>query len=110
MRKFRIGIGWRAEVNPSVFKTTELNPWERLGMRRLLPSVFAQDTYFTRGKPASNTSDKSSMDLGVLSDKGAKAYEERRAASRKARQSITIEPRKNGEIPKALRSARSEPC
>lgn len=113
---------------------TSMNPWRRLQART--PSVFLDDFRFqskaygkwltaTKGgkkgeafkhdSQEANTTRLASgahegghrdISLGPLSDRGAKGHEERKQASRKARQSITITPRKNGEIQKALRSAR----
>lgn len=78
------------------------NPWERLAMRKVLPSIFAQDPHFARGKQITNTSEKSTLDLGVLSPKGEAAYLLRTAPRRK--NNITITKRRDGEIPQALRS------
>lgn len=78
------------------------NPWERLAMRKVLPSIFAQDPHFARGKQITNTSEKSTLDLGVLSPKGEAAYLLRTAPRRK--NNITITKRRDGEIPQALRT------
>ena len=78
------------------------NPWERLAMRKVLPSIFAQDPHFSRGKQITNTSEKSTLDLGVLSPKGEAAYLLRTAPRRK--NNITITKRRDGEIPQAMRS------
>lgn len=71
-------------------------------MRKVLPSIFAQDPHFAKGKQITNTSEKSTLDLGVLSPKGEAAYLLRTAPRRK--NNITITKRHDGEIPQAMRS------
>ena len=82
------------------------NPWERLAMRKVLPSIFAQDPHFARGKQITNTSEKSTLDLGVLSPKGEAAYLLRTAPRRK--NSITLTKSEPGYIPQALRTNKRE--
>lgn len=77
------------------------NPWERLAMRKVLPSVFAQDPAFAKGKQTTNTSEKSSLDLGILSPKGEKDYLQRVAVRKN---NLTIAKSEPGRIPNALRS------
>lgn len=77
------------------------NPWERLAMRKLLPSVFAQDPAFAKGKQTTNTSEKASLDLGILSPKGEKEYLQRVAVRKN---NLTIAKSEQGRIPNALRS------
>lgn len=79
------------------------NPWERLAMRKVLPSVFAQDPTFTRGKQVTNSSDKNVLDLGILSPAGEKDYLQRIAMRKNSPVITKSEP---GRIPNALRSAR----
>lgn len=77
------------------------NPWERLQMRKVLPSIFAQDPHFARGKQTTNTSEKASLDLGILSPKGEKGYLQRVAVRKN---NLTIAKSEPGRIPNALRS------
>ena len=77
------------------------NPWERLAMRKVLPSVFAQDPHFARGKQITNSSEKASLDLGILSPKGEKGYLQRVAVRKN---NLTIAKSEPGRIPNALRS------
>ena len=80
---------------------TTMNPWERLAARKAVPSNFAQDTAYTRGKQTTNTSEKASLDLGVLSPKGEKEYLQRVAVRKN---NLTIAKSEPGRIPNALRS------
>jgi hypothetical protein len=66
-----------------------LNPWEALALREKLPkgsmpSIFALDPHFCRGKQTTNSSDQNSLDLGVLSPRGEAAYIARTAPRKKA--------------------------
>lgn len=80
---------------------TTMNPWERLAARKEHPSIFAQDTAYTRGKQTTNTSEKASLDLGVLSEAGKESYLQRVAVRKN---NITISKSDPGRIPNALRS------
>lgn len=80
---------------------TTMSPWERLAARKEHPSIFAQDTAYTRGKQTTNTSEKASLDLGVLSPKGEKEYLQRVAVRKN---NLTISKSEPGRIPNALRS------
>lgn len=77
------------------------NPWERLAMRKVLPSVFAQDPHFSRAKQTTNSSEKNALDLGVLSPGGEAGYLQRAAVRRN---NITISKSAPGHIPNALRT------
>ena len=77
------------------------NPWERLAMRKVLPSIFAQDPAFAKGKQITNSSEKASLDLGILSPKGEKGYLQRVAVRKN---NLTIAKSEPGRIPNALRS------
>ena len=70
-------------------------------MRKVLPSVFAQDPHFSRGKQITNSSEKSTLDLGILSPKGEKEYLQRVAVRKN---NLTIAKSEPGRIPNALRS------
>ncbi len=75
---------------------TTLNPRDRLAMRKVLPSIFAQDPAFTRGKQVTNSSDKNVLDLGVLSPAGEKDYLQRIAMRKNSPVITKSEP---GRIP-----------
>ena len=64
------------KANPSTVVGVP-NPWERLALWRVLPSVFAQDPHFTREKQKTNNSEKNALDLGVLSPSGEAGYLQR---------------------------------
>jgi hypothetical protein len=86
-----------------------LNPWELLALRKKLPkgampSIFAQDPYFCRGKQTTNSSEQNALDLGVLSSKGEASYIDRTAPRRKG--AITITKSVKGEIPQAMRTSK----
>ena len=91
-----------SKTNRSFVATTP-NPWERLAMWKVMPSVFAQDPHFARGKQITNTSEQSTLDLGVLSPAGEKNYLMRVAVRKN---NIRIAKSTPGEIPQALRSAK----
>jgi len=80
------------------------NPWERLAMRKVLPSIFAQDPAFTTAKRNHTTSETTPLDLGILSPKGEAAYLQRVAVRK--RNSITITKSVPGHIPNALRTTK----
>jgi hypothetical protein len=71
-------------------------------MRKVLPSIFAQDPAYTQHKRNGTSSETTPRDLGILSPKGEKGYLQRVAVRKN---NLTIAPRRpKDEIPKALRS------